>query len=112
MKIFSFIISFYLLFLAFQPGMKMLSFSEETETSCCDHKTCEPVREEPAGDNSCGENENCNPFQTCSNLFAFTSEFVRLNLTLSIARAIPDSDTKDPMLQSIAIDFWRPPRIA
>lgn len=116
MKIFSFIFSFYLLFLAFEPGVKALSFTEEQETSCCSDKSCQPIEkqqpEKKQEKKGCDETNNCNPFQTCNNCIAFTSDFVCLNLSPMISFSKPQTDNKDKVPPQITLDFWQPPKIA
>ena len=116
MKIFSFIFSFYLLFLAVEPGMRALSFTEEQQTGCCNDKSCQPIEkqqpEKKQEKKDCNDTNTCNLFQTCGNCIAFTSDFVCLNLSPIIAFSQPHTENKDKVPPAIALDFWQPPKIA
>jgi len=79
MKTFSFIFSFYILFLALEPGIKPLTLTEEQQKGCCNDKSCQPIErqllEKKSEKKGCDESNNCNPFQICKTCTAFTGEF-------------------------------------
>lgn len=116
MKIFSFIFSFYLLFLAVEPGLKAMTLNEAQEISCCSDTSCEPIeKEQPAkqlekkeGD----DNSACNPFQICKACIAFTGAFALQTVTPIILFATLQSGNKDKVPPQITLDFWQPPKIA
>ena len=116
MKIFSFIFSFYILFLAVEPGVRTLSFVEGQEISCCGDKSCRPIeKQQPESKQEkkgCDETNNCNPFQTCNNCIAFTSDIVSPTFSLIISFSKANTENKEKLLPAMALDFWQPPQIA
>lgn len=116
MKIFAFIFSFYLLFLAIEPGLKAMSVSESHETSCCDDTSCEPIEEKQPEKQSekkgSDDNTACNPFQICKACIAFTGDFALQTFTPIILFSKQQADNKDKVPPQITLDFWQPPKIA
>lgn len=116
MKIFSFIFSFYILFLALEPGIKALTLTEEQQTSCCNDNSCQPIEKQLPAKKSekkgCDETTNCNPFQICKTCTAFTGDFALQTFTPIILFAKPQADNKEKVPPQITLDFWQPPKIA
>ncbi|HYE55900.1 MAG TPA: hypothetical protein VD996_13700 [Chitinophagaceae bacterium] len=113
MKFFGLIFSFYLLFLAIEPGISSLTHPEETE-ACCSSTSCQPVEDQPEPKpekQGCNDTNTCNPFQTCSNYTAFVSDLLHLDFSSAETYAKPYTQNKDKVPPSIALDFWQPPKI-
>ena len=116
MKILSFIFSFYILFLALEPGIISLSFTEIQQTGCCNDKSCQPIEKPLPAKKSekkgCGETSNCNPFQICKTCTAFISGFALQTITPIILFAKPQANNKEKVPAQITFDFWQPPKMA
>jgi hypothetical protein len=116
MKIFAFIFSFYLLFLAIEPGLKAMSKSESQQSGCCNDKSCEPIEKKlPAKQSEKKEgtdNKVCNPFQFCKSCIGFNADIKLVAFTLVILFAKPQADNKVKVPPQITLDFWQPPKIA
>lgn len=116
MKILSFIFSFYILFLATLPGLKMNpeGFGGSIEACCTD--SCEPGNDSDDNQQSSSdldsENAGCNPFQFCKCCSGF-------NGNIAFSGLIPVSTYLDNFslnieedLPQVSIDFWQPPKIS
>ena len=116
MKIFNFIFSYYLLFLAFEPGIRALSFTEGQEISCCGDISCPPIQKEQPSKQSekkgCDQTTNCNPFQICKTCTAFPCDFGLQTFSPIILFAKQQADSKEKIPAQISLDFWQPPKIA
>ncbi len=81
MKIFAFIFSFYLLFLAIEPGLKAMSISESQQSGCCSESSCEPLEEKQSEKKSekkdCDDSAGCNPFQSCKTCIRSVQTVIR-----------------------------------
>jgi hypothetical protein len=112
MKIVAFILSFYLLFLAIEPGLKAMSLSESEQSGCCSDSSCEPIEKKQPEKRGCDDNQGCNPFQSCKTCTAFTSAVVCLNFIPNIVFSKLHTEKQDKVPPQITIDFWHPPKIA
>jgi hypothetical protein len=113
MKIFGFIFSFYLLFLAIEPGISYLTHTEEIEAICCSSSSCEPIPEEqPEPKQGCDDTNTCNPFQSCSNNIVFISDPAFLDFSSVDIVSKSFTGIKDKVPPAITLDFWQPPKIA
>lgn len=115
MKVFGFMIAFYILFLSVQPGLSdMISLTSQSVETCCGG-SCQPFeREDPTKEperKGCDENSNCNPFQTCKGCPAFTSDFTYQNFLLVPLFSKQRIGTNDRVPPRITLDFWQPPKI-
>lgn len=116
MKTLALILSFYLLFLAIEPGLKVMSTNKGQETLCCNGNSCQPFEKKQPQKQSekkdCNDNSACNPFQICKTCTAFTGELALQTFTPIILFAKPQADNKEKVPPQITIDFWQPPKIA
>jgi len=114
MKILTFILATFILFLAVKPGIDLLSLQAGTEQTCCGGQ-CSPISDNDNSqdqnkDNDC-DGKSCNPFQVCSSCV-----LVCFNLPLiSIPKPTVFSDEKftyqSTFTSQFDPDFWQPPKI-
>jgi hypothetical protein len=102
MKILTFILATFILFLAVKPGIDLLSLQTDTEQTCCGGQ-CSPT-----SDNGTSQDKN---FQVCSSCV-----LVCFNIPLiSIPRPTVFSDKgftyQSTFTSQFAPDFWQPPKI-
>jgi hypothetical protein len=114
MKLLTFILATFILFLAVKPGIDLLSSQVDTEQTCCCGQ-CTPTSD---NDNSQGQNQDndcdrkaCNPFQVCGSCV-----LVCLNLPFNYIpkpTALPDKGFtyQSVFTSQFAPDFWQPPKI-
>jgi hypothetical protein len=101
MKLFGYLLAFYIITLSAVPCCSFDNCSEDKTEQNSNHKQ---------GDDDCG---NCSPFFTCAGCtgFAFTIEPLLIQSSSSISSKIftgyIESSTPD-----IYYDFWQPPKIA
>lgn len=114
MKLFTFVLAIFILYLAVKPGIDLLSLQADTEQTCCDGQCS------PSSDNDTSQDQNkdkdcdgksCNPFQVCSSCF-----LVCFNVPLiSILRPTVFSDKgftfQLTFTSQFAPEFWQPPKI-
>lgn len=114
MKLLTFILATFIMFLAVKPGIDMLSLQTYTEQSCCGGQ-CTPFSDNDNSqkqnkDNDCN-GKSCNPFQVCSSCV-----LVCINIPLiSIPKSAFFSDKgftyQSTFKSQFAPDFWQPPKI-
>ncbi|WP_235298466.1 hypothetical protein [Portibacter marinus] len=113
MRLVAFILAITVVFLAFKPGMTLLSQCE-TEIACCTD-TCEPfsmtTNDEKPADQGCNGN-SCNPFQSCGSSFVFTAEKLALPSTNPGFSTESNFSYQFNHLSQFATDFWQPPQLA
>lgn len=114
MKLFAYIVSFHILFLAFEPGVKAIC-SWEDKTECC-NSSCKIVSEEKSQpvqpvkkDGGC--QTGCNPFATCNACSGYTHVFTFISLSPEIFHIEQYPTVTENFSSVIAIDFWQPPKI-
>ena len=115
MRVISYILAFYMLFLAIEPGLSSILSSNQEATDCCS-TTCKPGEtdetENEAKEGEQDENSVCNPFQFCKCCLGFNAEFAcqqvdplrpSSKLSLTIGEKVPPQ---------ITVDFWQPPKLS
>ena len=116
MKIFSFIFSFYILFLTVRPVLKDMDIISAKKTVSCCGSSCEPIEKkqtkEQSNDNEEGDNKACNPFQSCNCCIGFNPNFVILTFTPIPLLDQSQTVTNERIPLRIALDFWQPPKLA
>ncbi len=116
MRWFAFIMTLVLLTLNFEPAISALLTKENVGTACCDH-CCKQTQDKENNRKKSNNNEksrdnNCNPFQSCSNCLGFIIGYPQINFT---ARPFI---SKELSLLTVQIkpqfypDFWQPPKIS
>lgn len=115
MKIFSFIFSFYILFLTVEPSLRNMGAISSQETGTCCGSFCVPIEknqsENQADNKEDTENKACNPFQSCKCCIGFNPNFVFLTFTPIplLGQSQTVSNEKIPL--QISLDFWQPPKV-
>ena len=117
MKIFGFILAFYILFLSVQPGLKNVTNLTGTKTETCScGSSCEPIEkkesEQPSNKKEDSNNKACNPFQPCQCCIVFNNDFVFLTSSPVFILAKQQTRIAEKIPPQIALDFWQPPKIA
>lgn len=112
MKLLTFILATFILFLAVKPGIDF-SLQADSEQTCCGGQ-CTPISENDKSqdqnkDKDC-DGKSCNPFQVCSSCV-----LVCLNTPFDYLPK-PTFSKKGFTYQSVftsrfAPDFWQPPKI-
>ena len=115
MKVFGHIFAFYVLFLAFQPGLgEMLSLNKATEM-CCPGSSCDPIEEgqtdEQSDKNKDADDNACNPFQSCKCCVVYNKSFALETLSPLVIFSKSKVDIEEKVPPHIALDFWQPPKI-
>ena len=112
MKVFGFIFSFYILFLALQPGLSQLVNIGQAEETCCGGNLCEPFEEGQKQDQPDKDADNsCNPFQFCKCCVVYNTNFTLETLNPVLVFAKPKTNITEKVPPHIALDFWQPPKI-
>lgn len=109
MKIFAFILSMHILFLAVEPGMDLIFNHSVTEHGCCGGIKDE--METQKHDSGCCQSM-CNPFQKCNTCtiafvntyFSYSCKFFDFELT--------GINIKESFVSQFESDFWQPPKQA
>ena len=112
MKIFSVILSFHILFLSAAPALSAFvpfATTQNCKSSCCKmHKEGKKKSADQPPKNCC--NDTCNPFMSCCNCYALTSQaqsvstqLTGLNQKLNFLKEVPAS--------SYISTPWHPPKI-
>ncbi len=116
MRLFAFIMTLVLLTLTFEPALSALLTKENVETACCDHCRKQTQDKEnnrkKSNNNEKSRDNNCNPFQSCSNCLGFIVDFPKINFT---ARPFISKELSLLTLQikpQFYPDFWQPPKIS
>lgn len=114
MKILTFILATFILFLAVKPEIDLLSLQADTEQTCCGGQ-CSPTNDNDTSqdqnqDNDC-DGKACNPFQVCG-----FCVLVCLNLPFDyIPKPTVISEEKftyqSTFTSQFAPNFWQPPKI-
>jgi len=116
MKLLTFILATFILFLAVKPGVDSISLQTDTEQTCCGGQ-CAPISDNENSqdqdqnqDNDCN-GKSCNPFQVCGSCV-----LVCLNLPFAyIPKPTVFSDKgftyQSDFISQFASDFWHPPKI-
>ncbi|MBS1574188.1 MAG: hypothetical protein JST09_02690 [Bacteroidetes bacterium] len=114
MKLLTFILAAFILFLAVKPGIDLLSLQVETEQTCCGGQ-CTPISDNDNSQDQNQENGNngqsCNPFQICS-------ACILLCLTVQIDCIPKQTEVTEKgftyqsaFTSQFDSDFWQPPKI-
>lgn len=113
MKILTYILAFTVLFLSVKPGIDSISFSSDTQHSCCSNDKCSPIAEKKNSDNQNNDKESnsCNPFQMCSNcvLVCIEIPFQYFKKIETPSKHI--FEYHSDMTSQFIGDFWQPPKI-
>jgi hypothetical protein len=115
MRIFVFIFTLYILFLAIEPGIESI-FTGSTKTECCN--SCKPVSEDNSSPEKKSDNKNntgntaCNPFQNCQACIGYT-----ITLSFISNKAVPifielQTPRAEKIPTSVYLDFWHPPKLS
>lgn len=109
MKIFALILSFFVLFLALEPGMDLLFGQNEIHHGCCGG-----IKEEPESQkqtNDCSQ-KVCNPFQKCSSctIAFFSTCFNYKCQDYNCSRT--ETTIEELFISRFESDFWQPPKQA
>lgn len=114
MKLLTFILATFILFLAVKPGIDLLSLHADNEQTCCGGQCTQTSNNDNSQDqnkdNDC-DGKSCNPFQVCSSCV-----LVCFNIPLiSIPKPTVFSDKgfiyQSTFTSQFAPDFWQPPKI-
>ena len=115
MKFIAYILSFHILFLALEPGVKAICFGKD-KTECCSG-SCKPVSEEKSQpekqpvNKDAGDQTGCNPFATCNTCSGYTVALSFISLSPEIFHIEQYTPVTENFPSEIAIDFWQPPKI-
>jgi len=114
MKFVALLFSFYLIFLAIEPGLKAVSIIKGKPITCCSDTQCEPFdKKEPINHTENDKIPNaCNPFQfckCCSFVNREMSVLTDVSLTLFSSVHLAYKENVPPQ---ISLEFWQPPKIA
>lgn len=116
MKLIAYILFFHTLFLALEPGVKAICFSE-VETECCSG-SCKPVAEKKSQpekhpvEKDSGNQTDCNPFAACNACSGYTVALTFIS-TIPVSFYIEQHTFLSENFPSeTAIDFWQPPKIS
>jgi hypothetical protein len=109
MKLFGIILSFYLLFLSIQPGLKLLLLSK-TRTACC--AGCTPVKQDDTEKKgSAPTKADCNPFESCKSCIGYTVTFSGSLIEHYFFKQVIRIPFSVTVPKNLALDFWQPPKI-
>lgn len=119
MRFLSLIFSFYLLFLAVEPGIKAI-FSGQPISECCGG-SCTPIKDEKKEQsndqgnqdkNNTSHNADCNPFEACKACLGYTISISSCQFAINIDYVDLPLPVSDDIPSNLALDFWQPPKIA
>jgi hypothetical protein len=116
MRLFACILSFHILFLALEPGVKAICFAEY-KTECCGG-SCKSVSEEKSQTEKqpvkkdAGNQTACNPFATCNACSGYTLALIFSSLSPEVFLINQHTPVTENFPSKIAIDFWQPPKIS
>lgn len=114
MKLFTFILATFILFLAVKPGIDLLLLQTDIEHTCCGGQ-CTSISDNDNTQDQNGDNDSdgktCNPFHVCSYCV-----LICFNIPLiSIFKPTTISDKGYTyhfvFTTQFAPDFWQPPKI-
>ncbi len=112
MKIWTYILTITVIFLSVKPGIDTITFSSESQQTCCLKSTYNPISENHESDNRSEQESNgmCNPFQACCscNLVDVVFPFYQ---TLRMGISSEQYFGYQSFISSNFIsDFWQPPQ--
>lgn len=109
MKIFTFILSLHILFLAVEPGIDLIFDHPATEHGCCGG--VKDDLEAQKHDGGCCQSV-CNPFQKCNSCtIAFVNTY--FSYSCKFFDSTPASSiTEESFISQFESDFWQPPKQA
>ncbi len=112
MKIWTYILTITVIFLSVKPGIDTITFSSESQQTCCLKSKYSPISEKHESDNKNDQETKglCNPFQACC---ACNLVYVGLPFfpTLKIGISSEENFSYQSFISSKFIsDFWQPPR--
>ena len=113
MKSFALLWAAFILILALNPGISVLSIKANTESSCCG-EVCNPESkkintQEENKDNGC-EGKSCNPFQVCGCCILVCPNLPSNNLEKVAAVTEKVFTYQSDFSNPLTSDFWQQPR--
>lgn len=110
----TYILAFFILFLAMKPGMDALCVQENSERFSCS-KPCKALSDKDKTDdqnqdNSC-DGKACNPFQVCGSCVLICLQISAVCITEPTAYHDKGFTYRNVFTPQFTPDFWQPPKI-
>lgn len=111
MKLLSYLLAFFVVFLTIQPTIALAN--EKPETNCCGSSCCSEEEETPKdtkqNKNDCS-NQNCNPFQSCGCCIGFTVKAGFNQIQPPIVQQPLHVSKVESSISHYSPDVWQPPK--